>query len=291
MPRKTVKSKAAPSRRRKPAQPPAGQSPTVNPFRMAVEQQGWLAGHGPGWWISDHLEELRHFVSWIYVGVHKVAQQWAQATTCVYDASAEDLYGAAGLEAGYSPKMLAMAKAFRRVRVKSAAPDAPAEHRTPLPDHPIARLLDEPNPYVTGRTFRYQVACQIRLSGGCYIWEVPNQYGEPQHLWVIPRGWCRPNPPNGQFPNGYFTITPVFNTFTQQIVSPSVTTWNVAYEQMIQVGYPNPLYPGEFTSPLSACSRIIDIMEQTDTATWASFVNAVKPSLVFNLDPKNGQIT
>jgi phage portal protein BeeE len=284
------KAKAAPRRRRPPA-PSTSASSAVNPFRMAVEQQGWLAGHGPGWWISDHLEELRHFVSWIYVGVHKVAQQWAQATVNVYDESAEDPFGGTAEAGLYAPKMLALAKHLRRLRVKSAAPDSPAEQRTPITDHPVAKLLEEPNPYSTGRTFRYQVACQIRLTGGCYIWEVPNQFGEPEHLWVIPRGWARPFAPTGQYQQGGYVITPVFNTFTQYTVSPSQSTWNVPFEQMIAVGYPNPTYPGEFTSPLSACSRIIDIMEQTDTATWSSFVNAVKPSLVFNLDPKNGSVS
>lgn len=261
----------------------------VNPFRMSVEQQGWLAGTMPGWWISDHMEELRHFVSWIYVSVHKIAQQWAQAKVCIYDKSEEqDQADEFAKRFADRPDIVSLAKMCRSWRKKSFTPDVSEEQETPIPDHPVAKLLERPNPFVSGRSFRYQVACQLRLTGGYYIWKVPDQRGMPTHLWVIPRGWARPMAPTGTYQNGYFQITPIFNTFTMGVVSPSSSTYQVPYEQMIMGGYRSPLYPGEFQSPLSACSQIIDIMEQTDLATWSSFLNSVKPSMVFNLDPRNG---
>jgi len=282
MPRKTkpkLKTKAI--RRRKPAQ----QAPPPTPN---VLQQAWLSGATPGWWISDHLEELRHFVSWIYVGVHKIAQQCAQAKVCVYDTS-ESQYLDAAAPFGRPKALTQLAYQLRQWRQKSRTPDTPAERETPIPDHPAALKLERPNPLTSGAVFRYQYACQLRLTGSCYIWEVPNQFGEPEHLWVIPRGWVRPMAPNGNNPLGWYQVTPVFNTFTQGITSPTTSTYTIPHEQMLDIRWPNPLYPGEGTSPLSACSQIIDIMEQTDTATWASFVNSVKPSLVFNIDPRNGQ--
>lgn len=283
----TVKRKIAPARR-KPARPQLQPQPGDESPAPPVLQQAWLSGATPGWWISDHLEELKHFVSWIYVGVHKIAQQWAQARVCVYDESAEQFYEQS--ESYGRPKHLVdLAYRLKQWRKKSNTPDTAAERETPLPDHPAAMLLDRPNPFTSGPVFRYQVACQLRLTGAAYIWEVPDQFGEPAHLWVIPRGWVRPMAPNGQHPLGWYQVTPIFNTFTQGIASPSSSTWIIPYEQMIDVKWPNPLYPGEGTSPLSACSQIIDIMEQTDQATWASFINAVKPSLVFNIDPRNGQ--
>ena len=284
-----AKTKAAVKPRRRTTATPAN---PYNQDRPPVLQQAWLSGVTPGWWISDHLEELRHFVSWIYVGVHKIAQQWAQAVPNVYDRSmSEDSFDpfATAKMYGRSKQIAQLAHQLRAWRQKSNTPDTPAERESPLPDHPAAKKLDRPNPYTSGSVFRYQVACQLRLTGGCFIWEVPNQFGEPEHLWVIPKGWARPMAPNGQYPQGFYMVTPAFNTFTQGIVSPSTSTWYVPFEQMIDVKWPNPLYPGEGTSPLSACSQIIDIMEQTDTATWASFVNSVKPSLVFNVDPRNGQ--
>ena len=126
----TAKTKAAPTRRRKPAAAPAGSSGPLNPIKLAVQQQAWLTGTGPGWWISDHLEELRHFVSWVYVGVHKIAQQWAQANANVYvDGPGDEPYGTAGLtkHLGNRPDVLALARHFRRLRVKSAAPDSPVD--------------------------------------------------------------------------------------------------------------------------------------------------------------------
>jgi len=294
MPRQKPKK---PAPKRKPATPrakakafPGGQRFSPPP---PVLNQAWLSGATPGWWISDHLEELKHFVSWIYVGVHKVAQQVAQATVNIYDRSEQaqqDVYFDKAMRFGRSRRLAELGHYLRLCRRKSHTPDTAAERETPIPDHRAARLLARPNPLTSGTVFRYQFECQLRLTGGCYVWEVPNQFGEPEHLWVIPKGWVRPMAPTPASPLGWYQVTPVFNTFTQGVASPSTSTWMIPYEQMIDVKWPNPLYPGEGTSPLSACSQIIDIMEQTDTATWASFVNSVKPSLVFNLDPRNGQV-
>lgn len=299
MPRKQTKSakpkprtKATPKPKTKAMRsvPPMQSGQPYNSVRPPVMQQAWLAGSTPGWWISDHLEELKHFVSWIYVGVHKIATQWAQAKVNVFDKSEEAAQESMFAKAMLFGRSRHIATMAHYLRTKSNTPDTQAERETPLPNHPAAKKLDRPNPFTNGAAFRYQVACQLRLTGACYIWEVPNQFGEPEHLWVIPRGWARPMAPNGQNPMGWFQITPVFNTFTHGIASPSTSTWIIPFEQMIDIRWPNPLYPGEGTSPLSACSRIIDIMEQTEMATWATFLNSVKPSLVFNIDPRNGQV-
>ena len=256
---------------------------------LSARQQAMLTGHGPGWWTSDHLEELRHMLGWIYVGVNAVADQWMQSTVKVYDKGQQErdeLLRSGGRSEG--PLKLRKGRGRYRYKSASEASDTEAEQLTPLPDHPAAKLLDSPNPVTSGAVFRYQIACQVRLTGGVYIWEVKDQYGYPRHLWVIPRGWLRPIPPSGQLPDGGFNVTPVFNTFTQSITTPSTSGWVIDRRDIIAFGRPDPLYPGEFKSPLSACSQIIDIAEQTDTATWSKFRNEVRPGLVFSLDPKFG---
>lgn len=227
----------------------------------STRQQAYVAGHGAGYWNSDHFNELLHFTSWNYVGIHTVAKLWAGAEVEVFDKS-------------WQARLGVKSKAL-------ATPDGSAEKLTPLPDHPAAKLLTNPNPYVSGRTFRYQVACQIRLTGGCLIWEVPNQFNEPSHLWVIPRGWARPVMPTPQYPNGGYWVSPAFTTYSGNTTS--AAQWFVPFEQMIRVGWPDPVYPGEFTSPLNACRQLIDISEQTDTATAASFLNTIHPSVLISI--------
>jgi hypothetical protein len=50
-------------------------------------------------------------------------------------------------------------------------------------------------------------------------------------------------------------------------------------------GWPDPLMPGEFRSPLNACGQIIDITEKADQATWNLLVRAPRPSMILSADP------
>ena len=73
--------------------------------------------HAPagGWWHDDPTEQLRNYRSWVYAAVNAIAQETARQKPYLY------------LNTGV------------------------AEHdHTPLPHtHPLARLLDAPNPWLT----------------------------------------------------------------------------------------------------------------------------------------------
>src|SRR5262245_2306949 len=74
-----------------------------------------LAGRPAGWWRDDHVEQLRNYQSWVYAAVSAIAQEVARQRPFLF------------LNTGQ------------------------ADHeQTPLPHtHPLARLLDNPNPWMT----------------------------------------------------------------------------------------------------------------------------------------------
>lgn len=221
-----------------------------------------VTGSTPGYWNSNHYRETENFRGWTYVAVHTAAKLYASATPTVYDKPPAD------------------------GRLKGFTPDAPTKKETPCPDHHIARLMDRPNPVFSGQVFRYQIGQQIRLTGGCLIWEVRNAFGVPVELWVLPRAWCQFQPVTAQFPEGGYRVQPVSNSVTMSYFQlPSMAGFFLDARLVIRVGWPSPLYPGEFTSPLSACSMQIDIADELDTATYAGFQNAPKPTLHIDVDP------
>lgn len=222
-----------------------------------------LAGTTPGYWISDHYKETQHFTGWNYVAVSTIAKQFAQATVTVFQDGDKE-----------------------KLKLKGYTPDAPTHRETPRHNHHIAKLLAKPNPKTSGEQFFYQIGCQFRLTGGCYIWEVSNRFGWPVELWVIPRAWVRQMlPPSPQYPFGAYWVTPAINSVSQAFTSPYTTGYMLDARLVISMGWPNPLYPGEYTSPLAACSMQIDISEQQDRATFSGFENSVKPGLFFKADP------
>ena len=87
----------------------------------------------PGWWRDDHTEQLRNYQSWVYAAVNAIAQE------------------------------VAMQRAFLYVSTGQA------EHeQVPLPHtHPLVRLLDNPNPWLTPWELWYLSVVYLELTGNC----------------------------------------------------------------------------------------------------------------------------
>ena len=90
-------------------------------------------GPAAGWWQSDPAEQLRNYRSWVYAAVNAIAQEAAKHRPLLYTNT------------------------------------GPAEHdQTPLPHtHPLARLLDRPNPWLTPWELWYLTVVYLELTGNC----------------------------------------------------------------------------------------------------------------------------
>ena len=86
-----------------------------------------------GWWKNDATEQLRNYSSWVYAAVNAIAQEVARQRPHLY------------LNTGQ------------------------AEHeQTALPHtHPLCRLLDEPNPWLTPWELWYSTIVSLELTGNC----------------------------------------------------------------------------------------------------------------------------
>lgn len=222
-------------------------------------QRARIAGHLPGWPLTSKLEEGKHNTGWVYVATHAIAKQLMQATVSVYDESQT------------------------RPVQKNFAPDAPSNSRKPLPNHSIAKLLKRPNPMKSGAEFRYQLGQQICLPGVAVVWEVRNQLQFPMELWVLPKGWLYFQTPSEEYPLGRWRVTPGYGGMSGYMQSPFGSSFDIDCRETIQIGFPDALFPGDFVSPLSACSQLIDIAERTDIATLAGMLNSVNPSGFFSI--------
>ncbi|MDR7496828.1 MAG: phage portal protein [Armatimonadota bacterium] len=59
-------------------------------------------------------------------------------------------------------------------------------------DHPLWRLLDEPNPALDGWSFRFLTELYVRTIGSCYWRVVADGLRVPRELWIYPPMWVRP---------------------------------------------------------------------------------------------------
>lgn len=84
-----------------------------------------------GWWRDDQVEQLRNYQSWVYAAVNAIAQEVAQQRPFLYRNTGQ------------------------------------AEHeQIPLPAaHPLVRLLDSPNPWMTRWELWYLTVVYLELTG------------------------------------------------------------------------------------------------------------------------------
>lgn len=187
----------------------------------------------------------------------------------------------------------------RRAVLKLKAIDHPHDldkpQRQPVSDRdPLARILRRPNPGQSGAEFFAMVVFQIRVTGGAIIWKVKDkQFDRVRELYVIPTGLVQPFPPSAEYPFGSIRVTPlpIYTPMNGDgFVAPGalgelLTTGAIIdCRDIFKLGNPNPLYPADFLSPLKAGSMTVDSAGQMDRARTNSFLNVIKPGMIFECD-------
>lgn len=193
-----------------------------------------------GWWQDDPTEQLRNYRSWVYAAVNAIAQEVARQKPYL----------------------------FRNTGT--------AEHdHLPLPiSHPLARLLDAPNPWLTPWELWYLTVVSLELTGNCFWHVATDAHGEPAELWVVPTPWVRIVPDAAHFVKAY------------QIAAPGVAvpTETFAPHEIIHLKYPNPLHPDYGLSPLQANALTVDANTELLKSRYQTFLAGPRPGVVLQSD-------
>lgn len=245
-----------------------------------------LGGAAPGGWASDHREETAHYTGFNYVAIHAIAAQVAGATVTVFADGCEQAKRQA-----HRKSLAGRCGSFSRWKSTYGADDRETDSLSST--HPLVRLLKRPNPYESGASFRYRQAQQIRLTGTCLVWNVPNRAGVICERYVIPTGMASPVSPTQQLPAGGWRISPVASRYTPIVgdgfvESPSwyrILGQIVDARQVQVIRLPHAWFLDDGQSPLSAGAKWVDAGEAVDTARFHQLRNGIDPSIVWNLPP------
>lgn len=215
--------------------------PKPAPARVA----GLFAPPGPaaGWWQDDPAEQLRNYRSWVYAAVNAIAQEAARHRPVLYTNT------------------------------------GPAEHdQKPLPhNHPLARLLDRPNPWLTPWELWYLTVVYLELTGNCFWYVAPQSVGDtrlgtPGEIWVIPTPWVRVVPDPKEYVKAY------------RVTAPGAGAETFGPDEVVHLKYPNPLDPHYGLSPLQANALTVDAHTELLRSRCQTFQAGPRPGVVLQTD-------
>jgi HK97 family phage portal protein len=191
-----------------------------------------------GWWGEDPTEQLRNYRSWVYAAVNAIGQEVAKQKPYLYRNT------------------------------------GPAEHdHIPLsPSHPLSRLLEAPNPWLTPWELWYLTVVSLELTGNCFWYLALSEESTPGEIWVIPTPWVRIVPDAKNYIAAY------------EVIAPGATVEKFHPSEIVHLKYPNPLDPHYGLSPLQANALTVDANTELLKSRYQTFVVGPRPGVVLQTD-------
>ena len=178
-------------------------------------------------------------------------------------------------------------------RSKSLSVVKPHEELEPLEsDHPLRRLVENPNPVDTHYDIEYELWMFELLCGVSYEWIIPNDYGRPCERWCIPSHWVWPRTGGGkylspdlldEYPHAdeliqYYEIRPWGGMGSAGVL-------RFPPNEVIMRINKSPISKLDGYSPLAAMAQWIDLDESISKSRWAQMMNQARPELWIELGP------
>jgi len=131
-----------------------------------------------------------------------------------------------------------------------------------LENHPLARMISNPNGLMTGYGLLWATVASLNLTGRAFWW-MPD---ESEELHLIPVSWVQRH--TGR------------SSFETWVVRPpgKAEAINIPAEQMVYFSMPDPGNPWGSVSPLQACASAVDNDDDILCSQRSSFTRGVHPS-------------
>lgn len=281
-----------------------------------------------GGWSSDRINYVQHMTDWVYVAINAIWSKTAAimpnlayvtdvkkpgmtVKACergLLNASGRGFGGSAGIgvekgfaqfvdhrawtpaeriSGGFTGSFLTMGEYYS----KALSVVKPHDELEPLESgHLLRRLIENPNVQDTSYDLLYEWGMYLELCGISYLWALPNAFGKPAELWVIPAHWVWPrtgggdrvdeDDPNAEKMVDYYEVRPISlgGMGTAGMI-------RIPAGEVIVARHKSPLNKLDGYSRLWAISRWIDTQESISKSRWAQFINQARPEFWVELGP------
>ena len=138
-----------------------------------------------------------------------------------------------------------------------------------LPEHPVEKLLNAPNPQMHGSEYLWHVCSHLLLTGETYVWKWRNRAGEIAELWPLPSSWVTPV----RDKQGRIERYELFQGHGRSAVS-------AAPKDIFRGIFPNPSDPSAGLAPLQAAQRDVQTDEERSDYFIEMLSNSRQPGMI-----------
>ena len=178
-------------------------------------------------------------------------------------------------------------------RSKSLSVVKPHEDLEPLEnDHPLRRLIENPNPVDTHYDIEYEKRMFRLLCGVSFEWVPKNDWGVPAERWCIPSHWVWPRTGGGAYVSpDMLQLNPHADELIQYYeIRPwggmgSAGVLRFPADEVIMELDKSPVNKLDGYSPMAAMAQWIDLDESISKSRWAQMMNQARPELWIELGP------
>jgi hypothetical protein len=238
-----------------------------NPLWRANEQQqdyleASFAANIPSFPLSDPFVQAANYKDVIYLAIQHLMQAMASI--------------AVGLEKKTDAK---------KGKIAQGGAQYTDQGYEPFTDHPLANILNHPNPSDTFSDFVCQCILNWNLHGRILIWARPNNVGAPIRYYCLPIPLCVPAFAIGtstQYPLGAWTVQQYYpTTGVAGILSNGLAGAAGAIidaREVYEMKNPHPVYRWAPYSPLVGGDNAVDNIQNIDLSFWSIMSQGVKPA-------------
>ncbi len=226
--------------------------------------QGSSVGMQTSVWTDSRYEMVRQFKHWVYVAIDRIATEVAMHQPNI------SIIRRAGQPSGNKQRYLSP---YARSKALT-----PLMHHQELEavrdDHPVCRLLEDPNDPDTSFDMWYETVLFLLLTGSAYWWMPRNALGYPMAIWVLPSHWVWAN----------IGKDGAIDTYQVRPVEGNYLRMDIPAEEIIHFRKKSPISKLDGFSPQTAGAQWIDCQTSIDRSRWFSFRNGVFAGLAFTFD-------
>lgn len=208
-------------------------------------------------WTDSRYELVRHYQGWVFIAISKICEKIATTPVNV------SILRKHGQSMGNIERRLHPAD-----RAKALMPMSETDELEHVDDeHPLLKILQQPNYYDTSYQLWYETIMFLLLTGSAYWWCPRNKLGLPTEIWVLPSHWIKPLTGKDRLIDGY-RMQPYEGNYAGLDLPP---------EEVLAFQRKSPISKFDGYSPQTAGATWIDAQRSVDRSRASAFRNGIFP--------------